>query len=305
MHSDDENMITSPRTPSNNTAPLIPMKIFPESSFFKERRAPALPSPDEIRGMNAESDDLWDANFYRAPPVRIPSLQLLVKYGADVKVNEALTQVWVREQLLGKVPVPEVFGWIEDKRQTFIYMSLIEGDTLQNRWKDLEESERITVCQELREMVQAWRGLKHDEDGPYIGGLHKQPLNEIFLSDHSDLAGPFQGADATQRFHHGCGIDIRGGVPVVFTHDDLLAVNILLSPGLNPKVAAIIDWAQSGWYPFYWEYCKARWPTVHSEKFDEATQDEWRAKYLPMIIDPVDEPMYYHPWLYFVLSKGI
>lgn len=56
--------------------------------------------------MNAESDDLWDANFYRAPPVRIPSLQLLVKYGADVKVNEALTQVWVREQLLGKVPVP-------------------------------------------------------------------------------------------------------------------------------------------------------------------------------------------------------
>lgn len=91
----------------------------------------------------------------------------------------------------------------------------------------------------------------------------------------------------------------------MFTHDDLLAVNILLSPGLNPKVAAIIDWAQSGWYPFYWEYCKARWPTVHSEKFDEATQDEWRATYLPMIIDPVDEPMYYHPWLYFVLSKGI
>ncbi|KAG8411518.1 hypothetical protein J3458_015574 [Metarhizium acridum] len=304
MHSDDENIITSPKRPSNNTAPLVPMKIFPESSFFQERRALVLPSPDEIRGMNEEPDDLWDANFYRAPPVRIPSLQLLVKYGADVKIIEALTQVWVRQQLHGRVPVPEVFGWIEDKGQTFIYMSLIEGDTLQNRWRDLEESERIAICQDLREMVQAWRGLKHEEDGPYIGGLYNQPLNEISLADHLDLAGPFQGADATQRFHHGCGIDIDGEVPIVFAHDDLVAVNILLSPGSNPKVAAIIDWAQSGWYPFYWEYCKARWITLDPEEFDEATQDEWRTKYLPMSIDPVDEPTYYHPWLYFVLSKG-
>jgi hypothetical protein len=30
-------------------------------------------------------------------------------------------------------------------------------------------------------------------------------------------------------------------------------------------------------------------------------QEEWRDKYLPMILDPVDEETYYYPWLYFVL----
>jgi hypothetical protein len=70
-------------------------------------------------------------------------------------------------------------------------------------------------------------------------------------------------------------------------------------------VAAIIDWAQAGWYPAYWEYCKARWIKVNPAYFEDAFQDDWRAKYLPTILDPVDDETYYHPWLYFVLSKGI
>ena len=45
-------------------------------------------------------------------------------------------------------------------------------------------------------------------------------------------------------------------------HNDLLPPRIILSPGPNPEVAAIIDWAQAGWYPAYWEYYKARWVRV-------------------------------------------
>ncbi|KAK1598224.1 uncharacterized protein LY79DRAFT_655987 [Colletotrichum navitas] len=36
-----------------------------------------------------------------------------------------------------------------------------------------------------------------------------------------------------------------------------------------------------------------------------AAQEEWRTKYLPTILDPVDDETHHHPWLYFVLSKGI
>lgn len=139
----------------------------------------------------------------------------------------------------------------------------------------------------------------------FIGSLNKQPLNDIYVADYPELAGPFQGANALQQFQDACGIDIRDDVPIVFTHDDLLAPNILLSPGPSPKVAAVIDWGQAGWYPAYWEYCKARRVRLNPERFSEAAQEEWLAKYLPMIVDPVDDETCYYPWLYFALSRGM
>lgn len=127
----------------------------------------------------------------------------------------------------------------------------------------------------------------------------------MFLESHPECTGPYTGADAVQRFQDACGIDISSEAPIVFTHDDLVPPNILLSPGPNPKVVAIIDWAQAGWYPAYWEYCKARRITLLPEDFDTALQEEWHARYLPMILDPVDDETIYYPWLWFVLSKGI
>ncbi|KAJ5353061.1 hypothetical protein N7452_002035 [Penicillium brevicompactum] len=117
-----------------------------------------------------------------------------------------------REKLIGKVPMPEVFGWTEDGGQRFIYVSLIEGETLQERWCDMNDDDRRT-------------------------------------------SGP------------------------------------------NPKVTAIIDWGQAGWCPAYWEYCKARRVRVDPEYFDDAVQEEWYTKYLPMILDPEDDETYYYPWL--------
>lgn len=123
--------------------PCIPsqMTLFPESSFFREKRASALPTPAQIRAINKLSGKADATNFNRPPPVMIPSIGLAVKYGADVTVLEALTQVEVREQLQGQVPIPEVFGWAEDGGQRFIYMSLIQGETLLERWSDLSENE--------------------------------------------------------------------------------------------------------------------------------------------------------------------
>ncbi|KAI1932686.1 hypothetical protein LOZ66_006812 [Ophidiomyces ophidiicola] len=233
------------------------------------------------------------------------SLGLVVKYGADVTIVEAQTQKMVYEKLQGQVPVPEVFGWIEDGGQRFIYMSLVEGETLQVRWKDMSINERRAVCTELRHMAKLWRALGQDRYDRYIGSLGKRPLNDIFLACHPELTGPFQGVNAVQKFQDACGIEIHGDPPIVFTHDDLVPPNILLSRGPNPRVAAIIDWAQAGWYPAYWEYCKARRVRMDPEYLNDAAQEEWRTIYLPVILDPVPDETYYYPWLYFVLSKGI
>ncbi|KAK1515399.1 phosphotransferase enzyme family protein [Colletotrichum paranaense] len=154
----------SPSTTSFKRVSSVPshMKIFPESSFFKQRRAPALPTPAEVRAQNEESDGTHVTSFDRPPSVIFSSLGLFVKYGGDVTIIEAQTQKMVYEKLQGKVPVPEIFGWAEDEEQRFIYMSLIEGATLQDRWCDLNEDERRAVCDELSTMVKALRTLEQD-----------------------------------------------------------------------------------------------------------------------------------------------
>lgn len=319
--------VSEPDHIPDNGAPGY-IQTFPESSFFKERRASTLPSPADIRAINERSGDIDATNFNRPPPVRFPSLGMFVKYGADASIVEAQTQIMLREKLEGRLPVPEVFGWTEDGAQTFIYMALVEGQTLMDRWSDLSGREKQAICEELRDLVKMFRSLKQDTGDHYIGkssgkklknsrkkslytnvfsigSLGKQPLKDIFLERHSNLAGPFFGSNAVEQFQSACDMEISSNTPIVFTHNDLLPPNIILSPGPKPKVAAIIDWAQAGWYPAYWEYCKARRIRVNPMYFDDASQEDWQTRYLPIILEPVDDESCYHPWLYFVLSKGI
>jgi hypothetical protein len=138
-----------------------------------------------------------------------------------------------------------------------------------------------------------------------LGNWNERHLSDIFFRDKPELQGPFRGPGVLQQFHDICGIDIFEPIPIAFTHNDLTYPNILLSKGPRPKVVAVIDWAQSGWYPSYWEICKARRIGVPPEWMSNDMQDEWQAKYLAMFLDPVDEEQIYHPFLYFVLSKGI
>ncbi|KAK1564152.1 phosphotransferase family protein [Colletotrichum navitas] len=145
------------------------MKFFPESSFFKERRASTLPTPAEVRARNKEFGNIRASSFDRPPPVTFPSLGLLVKYGGNVAILEAETQMMVHERLQGKVPVPEIFGWAEDDGQRFIYMSLIEGVTLQEVWCDMNEDERHVICGELKEMVRVLRALEQDSHDRFVG----------------------------------------------------------------------------------------------------------------------------------------
>jgi aminoglycoside phosphotransferase (APT) family kinase protein len=73
----------------------------------------------------------------------------------------------------------------------------------------------------------------------------------------------------------------RSGMPddaeVVFTHSDLHPSNIIVSKNTeSPKILAIIDWRQSGWYPDYWEFCKA----MYTAEVD----GEWMNTYIPMFL---------------------
>ncbi|GAT21529.1 phosphotransferase family protein [Aspergillus luchuensis] len=249
------------------------MKIFPESSFFQEGRAPALPSLAEVRDLNLKTGNVAATNLNYPPSVIIPSLRVVIKYGLSVSIVEAQTQIMVREESQGRIPVPEIFGWIEDNGQTFIYMSLIEGDTLADRWGGLSDDEKQAICEELHQYVKLLRTLEQDPRDKYIGNLDKNPLTDIYVIDRPELVGPFQGEDAVNQLQDACGIEID---------DDI-----------------------SGWYPAYWEYCKCRKVQMNAEWFCNEFQEEWRNMYLPLILDPVDDETIYYPWVYFVMTKGM
>ncbi|KAI1111244.1 kinase-like domain-containing protein [Nemania sp. NC0429] len=211
-------------------------------------------------------------------------------------------QVWIREKLQGRVPVPEVFGWAEDQGQIFIYMDLIDGDPLNERWPSMMTEERLGICAELRSAVSAWRDLRQDEGACYVGSINKQPLTDIFFTLNMRVVGPFEGEDAVKQFQDAMHIDVAHPGPVVFTHNDFVACNILVAKN-SPSIAAIIDWGQSGWFPAYWEYCKARYVNVPDDRFFKNYEKEWEQEYLPQIIGSVDEAEVWYPFLFFALSK--
>lgn len=85
--------------------------------------------------------------------------------------------------------------------------------------------------------------------------------------------------------------DLPDDAPITFTHGDLHRSNIIVSPSTEgpPVVRAIVDWHQSGWYPAYWEYCKAMW-TADPWK-------EWATDYVPRFLE---EPGCYGVWAFYV-----
>lgn len=59
---------------------------------------------------------------------------------------------------------------------------------------------------------------------------------------------------------------------ICLTHGDLNLANILIVRSLDETrvtVSGIVDWEQAGWYPEYWEYCKAMIVGPYGEKWRE------------------------------------
>ncbi|KAI1394572.1 hypothetical protein F4819DRAFT_262510 [Hypoxylon fuscum] len=289
--------------------------VFRESSFF-QKNGPDLPSPKEIREKDVRINS-YRARSSRPPPIPFEELGLVVKYGSEITIAEAQCLWYFNRYMKDVVPTPELFGWCHDDGETFIYMELVNGDTLEDAWPSLSQEEKDIICGQLRTCVEAWRSLRQETEPYFVGHIGRQGVGDIIFSDAGDPhAGPFQ--DITQ-FHdffarYSCQLQpdwnprrdfpelagLTDDMPIVFTHGDLDKSNILISPreeGSPPRVAAIIDWHQSGWYPSDWEYLKAR---SRCEPFWEGGRD---TAWLLQIMSPADKD-YQAAWEFINGSLG-
>jgi hypothetical protein len=144
---------------------------FHDSSFFQKHDLASLPSPNMVREVASRSKDPRTICRTRPLPVYFPNLGLCVKYGTEITIAEGQCLLFVRSKFSQCVPVPEVYGWCKDDGQVFIYMELIDGVTLEKSWEGMKEEDRLAVCEQLRGMIDAWRGLGCDPDSALISKL--------------------------------------------------------------------------------------------------------------------------------------
>jgi len=142
------------------------------------------PSPDEVRVETERRHPSNPRNGYSPLPVHYPHLGLTVKYGERVVISEGQC-LWAIRRLFGSaVPVPEVYGWVVDQGVVFVYMEHIPGETLENRWDQLSEPERLDICRQLRLMIGRIRSLEQEPGNCFIG---EERLTTSELVAHDSL----------------------------------------------------------------------------------------------------------------------
>ncbi|CAK7267612.1 hypothetical protein SEPCBS57363_002675 [Sporothrix epigloea] len=179
-----------------------------------------------------------------------------------------------------KVPVPRVYRtYPASEGRIYIEMELVEGVNLAELWlrTGLSDDAQTAIMADLHDAVAQLRSLPPPTQGDIVASAStKEGLTDGRIGP--ETYGPFASHDAFHEF-------LRGGIPIettqktygdavfqahskhyktYFTHADLVPRNIIIK---NGRIAAIVDWGFSGWYPEYWEYTK-----IH---FDAFVRPDW------------------------------
>ncbi|PYI06690.1 hypothetical protein BO78DRAFT_314803, partial [Aspergillus sclerotiicarbonarius CBS 121057] len=173
-----------------------------------------------------------------------------------------------------------------------IYMELIHGRALHDCWDDLNDMDKPVLCDQLCQIISRLRQLSHHPSDKYIGSISRQRVLDYVFETRPE-AGPFPGIKEFNDWFSGLPqtrlptseryeCPYREFLPdigeIKFTHGDLHRGNIIVSSTGPPRVLAIVDWAQSGWCPDYWEYCKALYTCWY--------EDEWRRDWIDKFLHP-------------------
>ncbi|KAG5290134.1 phosphotransferase enzyme family protein [Histoplasma ohiense] len=260
---------------------------FLDSSFFASKPGQKhLPTTTEVAVCSPD----FRTNP-RPKPVKFEHLGLIVKFGPCVVVEEAVCLRMLRKTLPEKVPVPEVYGWRVEEGRVFIYMELIHGETLHDRWDHLNDQGKISICAQLKEIVAVLRQLEPDPSDSFIGSITRRLLLD-YVFQAMPSTGPFK---TVKEFNDWFSALPQQQLPdslkykdpyreflpddgtIRFTHGDLHRGNIIVSRTDPPRVMAVIDWTHAGWYPDYWEYCKALYTSDYN--------GEWRNTWIPRFLE--------------------
>ena len=122
------------------------------------------------------------------------SPDMVVKYGPHVTVTEAQSMIFVAEHTKA-IPIPKVFAYctygplnrdIDDYGglfDTYIFMSLVEGQTLDLAWDSYGKLTKDHIAHKLKTYMEELREIRSEP--PYIGSVNNGPVrDQIFDNFH-------------------------------------------------------------------------------------------------------------------------
>ncbi|KAI0890873.1 phosphotransferase enzyme family protein [Annulohypoxylon nitens] len=205
---------------------------------------------------------------------RLADDKTIVKTGSIIRLAEAEAMKFVREHT--KIPVPQVYNAYRDEESGHvrIVMEYVEGERLDHAWYKLTTEEKESIIGQLRGHFAELRKIS----GSFIGSVDGSPCEDPYFSHDPGAYGPYSNEEAFNRGLVKSWTTDRGDEwtlklcemlcatmkdhKIVLTHNDFDPRNILVR---GPEVVAVLDWEQSGFYPEYWEHCRALWrPTWDS-----------------------------------------
>ncbi|CAI7571679.1 unnamed protein product [Penicillium bialowiezense] len=268
---------------------------FLDSSFFTKDPSRSLPTPAQVRALatgKRRGDRPLAAIFEEA--------KIFVKYGHGATIREAQCLWFIKRTFGAEVPVPEIYGWRFDGNELFIYMEHIQGPTLENAWDGLDGEDKSSLLGDLCQILNRLRQIEQDPSDQYIGmfikvncgSLSRQPPPDMVfnfmpntmpfprIKDFNDWFSclPQRDLSPEQKYIDPYRFMLPDDGVVKFTHGDLHRGNIMVSSTKPTRVLAIVDWEQAGWYPDYWEYCKALLTCWY--------EDEWRRDFIDHFLSP-------------------
>lgn len=169
-------------------------------------------------------------------------------------------------------------------------MSRAPGVALSAIWRDSTPQFKDAITSQLASYFRELRSL-HSPYGPRICSIYGGPVRDFRL--RYDHTGPYDDEDDFNHRGARFGWDVENlpvegmpeaiasahGIkhPIVFTHGDLAARNIMVE---GSKITAVLDWECAGWFPAHWEYCKSIFATLSWEK-DDPHWIPWLRRIIP------------------------
>lgn len=161
------------------------------------------------------------------------------------------------------IPVPKVLrDWVDRDGRYFVLNERIGGQTLEETWTSLSQSQKIDIADQVVKMRKQLRSVTSSS----IQCVDQSPCYPGLLFFDLEPRGPFH---SDQELWDALALNLRHlpqqvlqnlkkrlppCEPYVLTHCDLNLGNIMVQDG---KVVSILDWEYAAFFPIWYEYVSA------------------------------------------------
>ncbi|CRG83008.1 hypothetical protein PISL3812_00356 [Talaromyces islandicus] len=163
-----------------------------------------------------------------------------------------------------KIPAPKhIRDWVDRDRRYFTLTERIQGQTLEQAWPSLSESQRISIADQIVQVRKQLRSkftstsMQTIDQGPCYPGLlfldikpHGPFHSDLELWDALALAYSNLPQPIFDKLRKG----FPNSEPFVLTHGDLNLGNIMVQDG---QVVGILDWEYAAYLPVWYDYISA------------------------------------------------